>query len=487
MVERRGEGAAGLRSARPGDGGQQVHGRGVAQDRRRGDHPARGRGKAVQPLDHDPAYRGGQGQFRRSVGGREAGFASRDRAAGVAFPSRAAGFTSPYRTARVASPSREAGLASPGRAAGFTSLGRAAGFASRHFLRFLRFGARGGARCPASVAALIRTAGASAQHLLDHVRQPARPPVQALGELLRHGPRAEQSGGQFPGLRHRQRREALLGHRDVGRGAQGDREREPVAVLAGGEDESEARRRVGDDRTEEGAGPGVGPLEVLHGQHGVAQVRCHGAQGPQDAMVFGLRFGQGRRRGREPVGEVGQQPAQGPGHRGQVPGQGVEQSGREGAGGRERLDDRGERRGRRSVRRRTAGARGWRLVRRTAADTRRSGFVRRAAAGRARGRARVRLPAAGGQDDAARRGGGGPVEEFPDEPALPHTRLPGDRHDGGSPFEFRTQVVQEPGASDQGAGGGEWWLGVHGVPPHPGRHRHDERPSGCGRAAGTAS
>lgn len=110
-------------------------------------------------------------------------------------------------------------------------------------------------------------------------------------------------------------------------------------MAAGGEYEAQARRRVGDDRTEEGAGGCVGPLEVLEDQDRLPQ-RCRvRAQGAQHAVVFGARVSQGRRRGREAIREVGQQSVQGPGHRRQV------RRERSGAQAVQRLDERREREG----------------------------------------------------------------------------------------------------------------------------------------------
>ncbi|CAO0825190.1 hypothetical protein SMICM17S_10661 [Streptomyces microflavus] len=225
-----------------------------------------------------------------------------------------------------------------------------------------------------------------------------------------------------PGLRHGQRQEMDLGHRHLSRRAQ--REGESVAALrvgvrscvaARGEDESQVRRRIGDDRTEEGAGGLVGPLEVLHDQNRPPQGCRQRAQGPQDAMASGARIVRRRRCGRQEVREVGQQPPQRPGQGCQVH--------LEGTGEAQRLDERCEREG------------------------------------------GVRLLAAGDQGDGARRRY--PREEFAYQPALSHPRLTRDHDDGGPAVEHRTQVVQDRGASDQDTGGGGRRVGVHGFLPHP--------------------
>lgn len=213
---------------------------------------------------------------------------------------------------------------------------------------------RGQGRLPRRAGGVLRGVRPSAQYLLDDVRQAARPPVQTVGELVRDRLRAEQPGGQRTGLRRRQRCEVPLDHRHVGRCAQ--RERKAVApfgvgvgsgTTAGGEYEAQAGRRVGDDRAEECAGRCVGPLEVLDDEDGLPQ-RCRvRVQGAQDAVVFGPRVSQGRRRGREAIREVGQQSVQGPGHRRQV------RRERPGAEAVQRLDERRE--GERCVRLLAAG------------------------------------------------------------------------------------------------------------------------------------
>ncbi|EWS96210.1 hypothetical protein SSIG_07021 [Streptomyces filamentosus NRRL 11379] len=246
--------------------------------------------------------------------------------------------------------------------------------------------------------------------------------MQSVGELLRYRLHAEQPGGQLAGLRRRQRCEVPLDDRYVGGCPQ--REGEAVARLgigvgrgmaARGEYESQPGRRVGDDRTEKCAGGCVGPLKVLDDQDGLPQ-RCRvRVQGAQNAVVFGARVSQRRRRGREAIREVGQQSVQGPGHRRQV------RRERSGAEAVQRLDERRERGG------------------------------------------LVRVLAAGDQGDGTR--WRGPSQEFVDESALPCPRLAGDHHDGGSAVQLWAHLVQEGGASDQETGGGGRRLGVHGFLP----------------------